>query len=29
MIKELDIVVLKHDIDEYGLTLGDIGAVVH
>lgn len=29
MIKELDIVVLKHDIKEYGLTEGDIGAVVH
>lgn len=29
MIKELDIVVLKHDVDEYGLTVGDIGAVVH
>jgi len=29
MIKELDTVVLKHDIKEYGLTEGDIGAVVH
>ena len=29
MIKELDIVVLKHDINECGLTEGDIGAVVH
>ncbi len=29
MIKELDIVVLKHDIKGYGLTEGDIGAVVH
>ena len=29
MIKELDIVVLKHDIKEHGLTEGDIGAVVH
>ena len=29
MIKELDIVVLKHEIKEYGLTEGDIGAVVH
>lgn len=29
MIKELDIVVLKHDIVEYGLTVGDIGSVVH
>ena len=29
MIKELDTVVLTHDIDEYGLTVGDIGTVVH
>ncbi|MCL4455880.1 MAG: DUF4926 domain-containing protein [Nitrospirae bacterium] len=29
MIKELDTVVLNHDIKEYGLTEGDIGAVVH
>lgn len=29
MIKELDSVVLTHDIDEYGLKKGDIGAVVH
>lgn len=29
MIKELDTVVLTHDIKEYGLTEGDIGAVVH
>lgn len=30
MIKELDIVVLTHDIKENtGLTEGDIGAVVH
>jgi len=29
MIKELDAVVLRHDIEEYGLTEGDIGAVVH
>ena len=29
MIKELDMVVLKHDIKEHGLTEGDIGAVVH
>ncbi len=29
MIKELDSVVLTHDIKEYGLTQGDIGAVVH
>ncbi|MBI3354031.1 MAG: DUF4926 domain-containing protein [Nitrospirae bacterium] len=29
MIKELDMIVLKHDIKEHGLTEGDIGAVVH
>ena len=29
MIKELDMVVLKHDIKEHGLTEGDIGAVAH
>jgi hypothetical protein len=29
MIKELDSVVLTHDIEEYGLKKGDIGAVVH
>jgi len=29
MIKELDTVVLTHDINEYGLAEGDIGAVVH
>ncbi len=29
MIKELDTVVLERDIKEYGLTEGDIGAVVH
>lgn len=29
MIKELDTVVLTHDIKEHGLTDGDIGAVVH
>jgi hypothetical protein len=29
MIKELDSVVLTHDIKDYGLTEGDIGAVVH
>ena len=29
MIKELDTVVLTHDIKEYGLKEGDIGAVVH
>lgn len=29
MIKELDTVVLTHDIGEHGLKEGDIGAVVH
>ena len=29
MIDELDTVVLSHDLDEYGLKEGDIGAVVH
>jgi hypothetical protein len=29
VIRELDTVVLTHDIDEYGLKQGDIGAVVH
>lgn len=29
MIKELDTVVLKRDISEYGLEHGDVGAVVH
>ena len=29
MIKELDSVVLKHDIEKYDLKKGDIGAVVH
>ncbi len=29
MIRELDTVVLTHDIEEYGLKEGDIGAVVH
>jgi len=29
MIKELDSVVLTHDIEEHGLKKGDIGAVVH
>lgn len=29
MIGELDTVVLTHDIEEYGLRRGDIGAVVH
>lgn len=29
MIKELDAVVLTRDIEEHGLKMGDIGAVVH
>lgn len=29
MIHELDTVVLSHDIDEYSLKAGDVGAVVH
>ena len=29
MISELDTVVLEHDIQEYSLTKGDIGAVVY
>ena len=29
MIRELDTVVLVHDLDAYGLTHGDVGAVVH
>lgn len=29
MIQELDTVVLAHDIEQYGLKKGDIGAVVH
>ena len=29
MIRELDTVVLAHDVEEYGLKRGDIGAVVH
>jgi hypothetical protein len=29
VFRELDTVVLTHDIDEYGLKQGDIGAVVH
>jgi len=28
MIRELDTVVLMHDIDQHGLKAGDIGAVV-
>lgn len=29
MFQELDTVVLTHDVYEYGLKRGDIGAVVH
>ena len=29
MIHELDTVVLVHDLEEHGLTQGDVGAVVH
>lgn len=29
MIKELDTIVLKHDIKEKGLVNGDMGVVVH
>jgi hypothetical protein len=29
MIRELDTIVLAHDIDEHELRNGDIGAVVH
>lgn len=29
MIRELEAVVLTHDIEEHGLKQGDIGAVVH
>jgi hypothetical protein len=29
MIRELDLVVLLHDVAEFGLQRGDIGAVVH
>ena len=29
MIKELDLVVLMHDIEGYGLKAGDVGTVVH
>lgn len=29
MIRELDTVVLTHDIEEHGLKQGDVGAVVH
>jgi len=29
MIRELDLIVLSHNIDEYGLKVGDVGPVVH
>lgn len=29
MIRELDAVVLTHDLNEHGLKGGDVGAVVH
>ena len=29
MIRELDTVVLNHDIEEHNLRCGDVGAVVH
>jgi hypothetical protein len=29
MIRELDTVVLTHDVVEHGLLAGDVGAVVH
>ncbi len=29
MIRELDTVVLTHDIEEHGLKQGEVGAVVH
>jgi len=29
MINELDSVVLSHDVEEYGLKAGDVGAVVY
>ena len=29
MIRELDTVVLVHDLEPYDLTQGDVGAVVH
>ena len=29
MFRELDTVVLAHDVEEYGLKRGDVGAVVH
>ncbi|MFZ5921984.1 MAG: DUF4926 domain-containing protein [Chloroflexota bacterium] len=29
MIRELDTIVLSHDLNEFGLKRGDVGAVVH
>ena len=29
MVQELDTVVLTRDIEEHGLKLGDVGAVIH
>ena len=29
MMRELDTVVLRHDVPEHGLKEGDVGAVVH
>jgi len=29
MIKDLDLVVLTHDIGDYGLKSGDVGTIVH
>lgn len=29
MYRELDLVVLKHDVDDYGLKAGDVGTIVH
>jgi len=29
MIRELDLVVLTHDVEEHNLKAGDVGAVVH
>lgn len=28
-MKELDLVVLEHDIEQYNLKIGDVGTVVH
>jgi hypothetical protein len=29
MIRELEAVILTHSVEEYGLSAGDVGAVVH